>query len=40
MLAVCVKVTPPAVAVTVLLPAAAEFSVPVATPLALVGLVG
>src|SRR5439155_89568 len=33
MLAVCVRVTPPAVAVTVLLPAVVELSVPVATPL-------
>ena len=38
--AVCVRVTPPAVAVTVLLPAAVELSVPVATPLALVGPAG
>src|SRR6266550_2060394 len=40
MLAVCVRVTPPAVAVTVLLPAVVELSVPVATPLPLVGLAG
>ena len=38
--AVCVIVTPPAVAETVFVPATVEVSVPVATPLALVGPAG